>query len=85
MAGARAEAAAIEADGDRRATAARDEAVRRLADAAAADAAAMVADAERQADLVRALAGRRILAMADLAAGKIKHLLISTELPDGNR
>jgi len=85
MAGARAEAADIKADGDRRATAARDEAVRRLADAAAADAAAMVADAERQAELVRSLAGRRIPAMADLAAEEIRHLLISMEPPDGSR
>ena len=85
VAGARSEAAAIEADGGRRAAAARDEAVRRLADAAAADAAAMVADAERRADLVRALAGRRIPAMASLAAGEIRHLLISTELPGESR
>lgn len=85
MAGARAEAAAIAADGARRGSAARDEAGRRLTEAAAADAAAMVAAARRQADQVRALAARRVPGLADLAAGQLRQLLTAARSPGGER
>ena len=75
MAAARAQAAAIEADGDRRAQAAMDEAARRLTDAAAADTAAMAAAAQQQAVTIRARAGQRMPAMVNLAVGELRREL----------
>lgn len=71
---ARAQAAAILADGDRRARAARNEAARRLADQAAADAAAMVAAARAQASRIAQRAGERMPAVVELAVGEIRRL-----------
>jgi vacuolar-type H+-ATPase subunit H len=75
MAAARAEAAAIITESDRRAVAARDEAARQLADAAADDVAAMVAVAEWQAVWIRMMAGQRMPAMVGRAVGDIRQLL----------
>ena len=85
MAAARAEAAAIAAAGDRRAQAARDEAARRLADAAAADTAAMTAEAQRQAASIRTLAGQRMPALASLALGELRRVLLTTDPMTGAR
>jgi vacuolar-type H+-ATPase subunit E/Vma4 len=75
MAAARAEAAAIIAEGDRRAVAARDEAARKLADAAADDVAAMMADARLRAVWIRTMAWQRMPAMVGRAVGDIRQLL----------
>ncbi len=69
------EAAALIAEGDRRARAARDEAARQLTDAAAGDVAAMVAAAEREAVRIRTMAGQRMPAMVGLAVGEIRQFL----------
>lgn len=74
VATARAQAAAIRADGDRRARAARDEAARRLTDEAAADTAAIVATARARADRIAEMAGERMPAMVALAVGEIRRL-----------
>jgi vacuolar-type H+-ATPase subunit H len=79
MAAARAEVAAIEAAGGRRAEEARDEAARRLTDAAAADADAMMATAQQQAVGIRALAGQRMPAMANLAVGELRRALLAAD------
>jgi flagellar biosynthesis/type III secretory pathway protein FliH len=75
VAAARSEAAAITADGGRRARAARDEAARQIMAAASDDCAAMVAAAERQAVRIRTLAAQRMPAMVSRAAGEIRELL----------
>jgi hypothetical protein len=72
---ARIEAAAITADGDRRARAARNQAARQIAAAASDDSAAMVAAAEQQAVRIRTLAGQRMPAMVSRAVGEIRQLL----------
>lgn len=75
MAAARAEAAAIIAEGDRRAVAVGDEAARQITDAAAGDVVIMVAAAELQAILIRTMAGQRMPAMVGGAVGGIRQLL----------
>jgi vacuolar-type H+-ATPase subunit E/Vma4 len=85
MAAARAEAAAIEAAGDRRAQAARDEAARRLADAAAADVAAMIAEAQQQAGRIRTLAGQRMPALVSAAVEDLRRVLLTADLKTGTR
>lgn len=75
LAAARAEAAAIAADGERRARAARTEAARQVTDAAASDATAMLTDAQRQADQVRTRARHRMPALVAQATGGLRRLL----------
>jgi vacuolar-type H+-ATPase subunit H len=85
MAAARAEAAAIAAAGDQRAQMARDEAARRLCDAAAADTAAMVAEARQQAGRIRTLAGQRMPALVSAAMGELRRMLLAADLMTGTR
>ncbi len=85
MAAARAAAAAIAAAGDRRARAARDEAGRQLTDAAAADAAAMIAEARQQAGRIRTVAGQRMPALAGLAVGELRRMLLTADPMTGAR
>jgi vacuolar-type H+-ATPase subunit H len=82
---ARGEAAAIGADGDQRASAARDAAARRLTSAAVTDATAMVAAAQREADRIRTLTGQRMPAMVGLALGEIRQFLLAADHADGDR
>ncbi|HEY7260223.1 MAG TPA: hypothetical protein VH589_01920 [Trebonia sp.] len=74
MAAARAEAAAIAADAQRRAQAAREAAEREVLGAARAEAAAAVAAAIRQAAAIRELAGQRMPSLVDQAVGLIWQL-----------
>jgi len=73
-AAARAQAAAIVADADQRASAAREEAAEQSLAAARAAAAHAVADAEQQAAAVRELAERRIPVLTGYAVGLIRQL-----------
>lgn len=72
---ARAQAAAITADGERAAQVARDEAARQVLDAARDEASQAVATAERQAARIRELARHRMPALADRAVAEIRQLL----------
>ena len=85
VAAARAEAAAIETDGGRRAQRARDEAAWRVTDAAAADAAAMVAGARQEAAGIRALAGQRMPALVNRAVGELRRALLAADMMTGCR
>lgn len=74
VAAAREEAAAVTADADRRARAARDEAAREVLAAARAEAAGIAARAGQQASRVRDRAGERIPALASKAVGLARGL-----------
>ena len=74
VAAARDEAAAVAEGADRRARAARDEAVREVLDAARAEAVGTVARADQQALRVRDRAGQRIAALASRAVGLVRGL-----------
>lgn len=71
---ARVQATAIAEDADKRAGAARDEAVRHALVAARADTARTVAEAERQAVATGELAARRVPVLADYAVSLIRQL-----------
>jgi vacuolar-type H+-ATPase subunit H len=74
VAAARDEAAAVADGADRRARAARDEAVREVLDAARAEAVGTVARADQQALRVRDRVGQRIPALASRAVGLVRGL-----------
>ena len=85
VAAARAEAATITADADRRARAARDEAAREVLAAARAEAASTVARARGQALRIRERAEQRIPALASRAVGLVKDLETEPSASAGGR